>query len=71
MGESGWDSPKPRPQDPPLWSMRVVKSTLNNVTVAAGEGGGVCSAGCSPVMKPETENIGAHSNVKNPEERPS
>lgn len=25
MGEGGWDSPKPRPPDSPLWSMRVVK----------------------------------------------
>lgn len=24
-GEGGWDSPKPRPPDSPLWSMRVVK----------------------------------------------
>ncbi|XP_055363689.1 LOW QUALITY PROTEIN: histone-lysine N-methyltransferase 2C-like [Betta splendens] len=23
MGEGGWDSPKPRPSDSPLWSMRV------------------------------------------------
>uniref|UniRef100_H3D7P3 Lysine methyltransferase 2C n=1 Tax=Tetraodon nigroviridis TaxID=99883 RepID=H3D7P3_TETNG len=23
MGESGWDSPKPHPTDPPLWSLRV------------------------------------------------
>ncbi|XP_078100895.1 histone-lysine N-methyltransferase 2C-like isoform X2 [Sander vitreus] len=27
MGEGGWDSPKPRPPDSPLWSMRVSRGS--------------------------------------------
>ncbi|GLD70945.1 histone-lysine N-methyltransferase 2C-like protein, partial [Lates japonicus] len=34
-GEGGWDSPKPRPPDSPLWSMRVVRegSSLTSLSV--------------------------------------
>ncbi|KAF7649289.1 hypothetical protein LDENG_00143850, partial [Lucifuga dentata] len=46
MGEGGWDSPKPRPSDSPLWSMRVGRgSGLPGRRRSRGGGGGGVGGG--------------------------